>query len=863
LSIFVAGSVCADVVINDPLAYWSFDETSTLLSNGVTSGSYLDASVLVGQPEVGVVDGASGIVGNAMVLDGTSAIRLPFHQDNLGTSFTVSLWYWQQTNDTRQCVYQSRDNWVASYEAVESARDTFAIHVGQVWAGTITTGLKSWVHLMHTFSTVAGITTLSVYSNGVLRLTKGVSTNDMFVVNQVRGLHVGAYRSATESGEKRGFKGMIDELALWNRALSADEALAVYQRGAGGQKLEFKAEASPELSLGGSQREFELDVSDGVPDGMFYNGWLLNDVQDPFYPSRLADTAGDTNSLPDTAGHVDGPFDAESFGDQWKIPQAVALREISLGDFTAEAWFRTTSTSMNVLLGNYSPSYKGIINLQLEVDNRVRLYLKNAGGTVDSVYPTTAYNEARDGQWHHLAGIRSNNVMYLYLDGLEVGSQVASGGTYSLGGDYYYLGRDTRTGPGPFNGEIGDARLWTRALSTNELASLVDFGKPGFNGISRSNLLAEYALYEPFDARPASPKCRIPLDEPQLRQISLTNVTYEAVFRTTDTGRGVIIGNYTLGLSGGVNNIELYTGNQVRFVQRDASGVWLEFKRSADTVTLSDGEWHRCAAVRRDGYAYLYLDGQQLGTAVSDTLGAYMLPGASLGLGRDFREPVMPLNGDLSHVRIWNRALSANELAGLAASNAVPAEGLIAEYAPLYTNTLKTAGFPGDRFLRSYTTGTNTATLVFTDLPRHNKISIGMLLAQLDSLDPSLQADHFVIRIDGGEVLSVGLGPDQGDEPQVDVFKLFGAAADVQDFKDTLTLGGDDFFFCGTDDADWNDHVYDLSQLEAFQEIPHTGSTLTLELFGVQNSAGENEGFGVDQIQLNVIAPSGTLILVK
>jgi len=137
-----------------------------------------------------------------------------------------------------------------------------------------------------------------------------------------------------------------------------------------------------------------------------------------------------------------------------------------------------------------------------------------------------------------------------------------------------------------------------------------------------------------------------------------------------------------------------------------------------------------------------------------------------------------------------------------------------------------------------------------------------LLLAQLDSLDPSLEADHFSIRIDGGEVLSVGLGPDQGSEPQVDTFTLFGVASDVQDFKDTLTFGGEDFFFCGTGGADWYDHVYDLSQLEALQTIPHTGSTLTLDFLGVQNSGGENESFGIDQIQLIVIPPSGTVISI-
>jgi hypothetical protein len=110
-------------------------------------------------------------------------------------------------------------------------------------------------------------------------------------------------------------------------------------------------------------------------------------------------------------------------------------------------------------------------------------------------------------------------------------------------------------------------------------------------------------------------------------------------------------------------------------------------------------------------------------------------------------------------------------------------------------------------------------------------------------------------------VLSVGLGPDTGSEVQVNAFELFGETKDVQIFKDTMTAGGEELFICSTSSS-VNDHVYDLASLEALQAIPHTGSTLTLELVGIHNAGGENESFGIDQIQLTVIPPLGTLILI-
>ena len=84
----------------------------------------------------------------------------------------------------------------------------------------------------------------------------------------------------------------------------------------------------------------------------------------------------------------------------------------------------------------------------------------------------------------------------------------------------------------------------------------------------------------------------------------------------------------------------------------------------------------------------------------------------------------------------------------------------------------------------------------------------------------------------------------------------------VQLIKDTLTQGGQDLF-CGGGDVLYKDHVYDLAQLEDLQVIPHTADTIVLELIATHNYAGENEGFGVDDIQLTVYPPPGTLFTLR
>jgi len=476
--------------------------------------------------------------------------------------------------------------------------------------------------------------------------------------------------------------------------------------------------------------------------------------------------------------------------------------------------------------------------------------------------PATNVN-TRNGQWHHLAGIRHGDTLYLYVNGVEVGTRTIAPSSYTLLGDYLYLGRDSRTAVA-FNGEMGETRVWTRALSTSELAEIVAFGVPGSDALSKDGLLAEYDLHMSFNAHKPGlgwPGYQILLGAPKLGRIPMTNFTYEAVFRTSSTAQGVLMGNWSNYVYNAVN-LQLENPNYVRLYMLNKPVGTASLKVEPSNVNTRDGQWHRLAAVRGNNTMSLYLDGQLVGSQ-AETLGAYPLQGPYGYLGRDGRNPwneVFP--GDIAAARIWTRMLSADELAGLAASNVVPTNGLLVQYMPMLTNTLTTAGFPGSRFLRSYTTLTNSAALVFTDLPRHDKIGLGMMLAQLGQMKPAANGDRFMIRVDGAEVLSVGLGPNQGAEPQISTLSVFGVATDVEMFKSTLTCG-DDLFFCGTAWSDYRDHAYDLALLEPLQSIPHTADTLLVEIIGVQNGLPESASFGFDRFELTVYPRRGTILFLQ
>jgi hypothetical protein len=864
---WLTGAAPAEAAIDDPIGYWDFEDSASILSNGVISGPYYDATVLSGQPSAGLADGAAGIVGQALLLDGASALSLPYHQDKLGRSFTLAMWYWQETNDTRQALYQTqKGTWNITYEAININSSAFASYVGEVSAGNITTRLKEWVHLVHAFSTDANNTTLKVYTNGVLTLTKSVLSTNVFEARQIHALHIGASRDVG-----RHFRGMVDELALWNRTLSAAEAAALCQRGKDGQPLAVETQRWPRISLGGSQRSFSMEMDDGIPAGAYQVGWLLRDqVQVPAPAARLIETAG---RVDDTAGHPDGPFHAGvNVTPKLRVPLTeTGLGQLTQGDFTIEARFRSKENDRGILMGNYVNNSMRALNLELQnANDGVRLYVQpyTTGQTLVDLRASPGAVNIRDGAWHHVAGVRRDGILYLHLDGVQVGQSNDTSGAFALTGTNFFLKGDSRTDITMFNGDIENARLWTRGLSSNEVANLAAGVLPGGAEIPATGMLAEYVgLYSPYHALYASPRYRVPLVQP-LTRLTRGNWTVETRFRTTNTGRGVIMGSYANNAALSCLNLELTADNKARlYVQPSLTGR-STFNVYSTASNTRDGAWHHLAGICRDAKAYLYLDGQSVGVA-SNSAGAFDLADGNFYLGRDIRTGATEFDGDYENARLWSRALDTNEVAALAAG-ALPGgaevalTNLLAEYTyNRPTNHLGLAGFPGDWFLRTHVNGTNTLTLVFEGVPRHVEVGVGLLLAQLDGLNAALAGDAFVIRVDGSEVLSVRLGFNSGTEVQVSEFRLFGQPADPQSLLDTLTLGGNDLYFCGFDTVAYNEHVYDLALLEALQRIPHSGSELTVEILGIQNEGFGYEGFGIDRIALTIPPVKGTILMVN
>lgn len=242
--LLAAAPTAARAALSDGLAaYYPFTAN---LSNAATAGASGNATSFVGTPAPG---SAGGKVGNglALVKTETDAIQLPFGSgtgtlgvtaaNNLGGSFSIAAWFNHAgpTNanaaDNRSFVFETADSgqYDVSFGSTATANQ-YASYVGSGGAvATVTVLPDEWHSIVQTFTVSGANTLLNVYLDGALI---GTGQNTTASVD-FSSLNVGKARAGTT----RYWNGAIDEVALWTRPLSADEAMQVYNLGSSGQTI--------------------------------------------------------------------------------------------------------------------------------------------------------------------------------------------------------------------------------------------------------------------------------------------------------------------------------------------------------------------------------------------------------------------------------------------------------------------------------------------------------------------------------------------------------------------------------------------------------------------------------------------------
>lgn len=418
---------------------------------------------------------APGLVGKAFSLDGINdTIRVP-NSDALNptTGFTFECWIYPKSTAGWQKLISKWGDPDASY-SFGKANDTDLLHFNLTESPPVRGNLLNlkgetrvvsfqWTHVAATYDNDVA----RIYFNGKLDAEVGIGPDHP--------IHVSKTDVLIGSNTGHCFCGLMDEVSLYDRALSAAEIGAIYRAGSAGKLKPTRAEnterpkSNPPI----------LPVAIPAPPGLV--AWWSGDGHTKDYGGTSDGTL--ENGATYAPGLVGQAFQLDGIDDCVRVPHHAALNFDS--QLSIEGWifcdrvdrWQHIVSKWNCLDDDWS------YGLQQEPRrNLVRLLLSTS--QLEDLASVYTRSPIADGEWTHLAATFDRNLVRFYINGdlnneqrTKPGRRIrasatdvligASVGSPSLGPDCHFAGR------------IDELSLYNRALDEAEMQAIYRAGAAG------------------------------------------------------------------------------------------------------------------------------------------------------------------------------------------------------------------------------------------------------------------------------------------------------------------------------------------------------------------------------------------------
>lgn len=308
--------------------------------------------------------------------------------------------------------------------------------------------LGSWNHYMCTYDGA----TIKGYRNGVLVVSTSVTGS---ISHSTVSLQIGKY-----STNPQYFSGLLDDVRIYNRALSATEIKQLYNSG----KVTVGASA-PQFMNNGLVGYWSMGANDVT--------WTTNIMKDLSGQGNSGQLVAMSTTTSPVAGKTGGAMRFDGVNDYVNVGDIASL-DFGVGqDFAISFWYKINSTSGGPPIfkrqesgGNegYQFTYAGTFVIDA-----------TAGQIALTPSPTLTI-----GVWHHLVGLRNGTTAQLFIDGVLNGSTTNVIVDDSLTtAQPLWFGRhlDSWTSPDYLSGSIDQVRIYNRALSATEVKQLYNSGQ--------------------------------------------------------------------------------------------------------------------------------------------------------------------------------------------------------------------------------------------------------------------------------------------------------------------------------------------------------------------------------------------------
>ncbi len=735
--VLTVGSANADLV-----AHWKFDG---------------DANDSVGTNH-GVVYGAQstdGVLGGALVFDGQDDyVSLP-HLAVTTTKFTIAAWANHYGSgggpDHVNVIFSQRDDSSGSgrsaitlaSESTTSSPNPYAAAVirSNEGPGQSLTSPAMDYHRWHHYAMTVDSEVFIFYIDGVeVERTPNQQSGDY--ITSIDHITVGQERYL--GNDRRFFNGAIDDLRVYDDAVSADV-------------IAFLAANDAYASLVGHWT-FDTDGTDsvGTNHGVVYGAQS-------------------------TDGVLGGALVFDGQDDYVSLPHVAVTTE----EFTVAAWANHYGPGggpeeINVIFSqrDWDPG-NNRATISLVTEAQVELPYPYAGAAIRS---TSGSNQTLKGpwqnyhEWHHYAITVDSDYLILFIDGLEVDRvQNNQSGNYTAGVDQIGIGKSTvfEVDRRFFNGAIDDVRVYDEALSPEAIGALAAAGAGvfpvahwKFDGDANDSVGTNHGVIYGAQSTDGVLGGALVFDGQDDYVLGSTspfdfaNMTFTASawFKKLDAEQGVIVSE------GG-----RYSGWRLTTLSSGQIMVHLKKSNSYDayvartTDAYAGGQWHHVAAVittdtsgSSGNNADIYVDGN-LVDVTHNKIGPYGVSTTGWTIGTREAGYDYFFKGIIDDVRIYDRALSSAEIAGIYYSSAPPVADANGPYT-LYagdTLTLDASGSTDDENdITSYVWDLNDDGVFETDAGRQAVFDVSY--AYLESLG-------IVIDVDYNIHLKVTDGDEQGD----------------------------------------------------------------------------------------------------
>lgn len=467
-------SVQKNPVTSGLIGLWSFD------GRDVVNGGFLDTSsagthpAYMGPTMATSTAYAPGRIGQAMKFDGTDDyMQVPNSADfDFGTNnFTISWWEYRTGNDNgspsinRMTAVGDYTPFMLGYSNggsdlliyMSSALGAWDVANGEILGPVV---LNQWVHYVVKRSG----TTFTTYANGAQTNTweSALTLANAGGTDPEYDLTFGSYQNVYF------FKGTLDDIRIYSRAVTADEVTQMYASGAGAVSKMNMSKNS--LLTSGLFGLWSFDGPDVVAGSTAYDRSVGG------FDGSLSGMSA-TAAVPGKVGqalYFDGT-------DDYVDASGIAASGFFGGAHTLSVWGKLDQWNANRTLIGGGITTENAGYSEIDFNNSDQKFYCRAwqitGGDTNDVASLNTYTN--DGGWHHFAMTvnAAGNITGCYIDGVSQGTASNNNDLSFI--DAFYVGQLPYPGANinPWSGRIDSARVYSRALSATEVLALYNAEK--------------------------------------------------------------------------------------------------------------------------------------------------------------------------------------------------------------------------------------------------------------------------------------------------------------------------------------------------------------------------------------------------